>query len=183
MSLLELVLISVALGLDAFGVAISVGLDRRVNKFIAFWFILSFGFFQFFFAFIGGFAGSLFKKYFFALPGVVGGIIILLVGILMLKEAMSQEEPIKRISWILIILLGVCVSIDALVVAFSAFSTFGHGAIILKKSVIVGSVACGLTTIAFLICKKIRRVSFIKEYADILGGTILVLLGFKMIFF
>lgn len=183
MGFLEVSTIALALGLDAFGVGLSLGLDTRITRRLAFLFIVSFGFFQYLFVFIGGLAGNLFNTYIFAIPNIVGGVIILLVGMLMFKEGFAQEERIPRIHVILVLILGICVSIDALVVGFSSFNIFYFKKVLFTNSVIVGIVTSFLTTLSFIICRHIRKVNFIKEYADFLGGIILILFGLKMIFF
>lgn len=183
MGLVEVSVIAVALGLDAFGVALSLGLDKRITKRLAILFVLSFGFFQFLFVLIGGLAGNLFNTYIFCIPNIVGGTIILLVGILMLKEGLSNEEKIPKLHFMLVLLLGICVSIDALVVGFSSFNIFYLKEILLKNSIIVGIITSSLTAFSFLLSKHIRKVNFVKEYAELLGGTILILFGLKMIIF
>ncbi|MTI48271.1 MAG: hypothetical protein FH761_10540 [Firmicutes bacterium] len=179
---MEVSAIGVALGLDAFGVGLSLGLDRRITKKLALLFVISFGFFQYFFVFIGGLVGNFFNTYIFAIPNVIGGIIILLVGILMFKEGLSQEEKFPRIHLTLIFILGICVSIDALVVGFSSFNIFYLKEVLFKNSIIVGFITAFLTGCAFIISKHIRKVNFVKEYAEFLGGIILILFGLKMIF-
>ncbi len=183
MSLYEIGAIAMALGLDAFGVGLSLGLDRRITKKLALMFVLSFGFFQYLFVFLGGIAGNLFNTYIFIIPNAIGGIIILLVGILMFKEGLSSNESLPKIEIILVFMLGICVSIDALVVGFSSFNIFHLTKVLFKNSVIVGAVTCSLTALSFIISKHIRKVSFVKEYAELLGGVILILFGLKMIIF
>lgn len=183
MSHLEVLIISIALALDAFGVSLSLGLDKRITKKIAIFSIISSGFFQFLFAYIGGYFGCLFNRYIFTIPSMLGGIIIFFVGLLMIKEGFNKEESFKKLHLLVIIFLGMTVSIDALVVGFSTFNILVSKLILLKNSIIVGIVTSFLCLVAFFICKKIRRIDFFKEYADFLGGIILILFGIKMIFF
>ncbi|MTI69307.1 MAG: hypothetical protein FH751_03485 [Firmicutes bacterium] len=183
MSHLEVLIISLALALDAFGVSLSLGLDKRITKKSAIISIISSGFFQFLFVYIGGFFGCLFNRYIFTLPSMVGGVIIFFVGLLMIKEGFNKDENFKKLHILIIIFLGMTVSIDALVVGFSTFNILINKYILLKNSIIVGIVTSFLCLIAFFICKKIRRIEFFKEYADFLGGVILILFGIKMIFF
>ncbi len=183
MSIFGVGAIAVALGLDAFGVGLSLALDKRITKKIAFFCVLSFGFFQYLFVFIGGIAGNLFNTYIFMIPNIIGGIIILLVGLLMFKEGLSDNQRMPKIQMYVIIMLGVCVSIDALVVGFSYFNIFHLTKVLFKNAVIVGAITCFLTALSFVIGKHIRRIDFVKEYAEILGGLILILFGLKMIIF
>lgn len=92
MNFYSLSIIAIALSLDAFGVALSIGLDNRLrmrNKLI---FSLSFGFFQFLFALTGSYTGFLFNKYIVSVPNIVGGIIIALVGVYMIVEGASDKD-------------------------------------------------------------------------------------------
>lgn len=183
MGVLELSAISIALGMDAFGVALSLGLDKRITKHIAFLAVLSFGFFQFFFVFLGGLSGNLFNRYIFTMPHIVGGSIILFVGILMIKEGLAKENTIPNIHLLLIITLGICVSIDALVVGFSTFNIFYFKKILLRNSIVVGGITAFLTGLSFLASKQLRQFPIIKEYSGLLGGIILILFALKMIIF
>ncbi|KNF08083.1 putative membrane protein [Gottschalkia purinilytica] len=183
MSIIDLSLVSFALALDAFGVAISVGLDKNINKRIALAFVFSFGFFQFLFASMGGICGSLFNTYVFQLPSKIGGIIILLVGVLMFKEGFSEEKEVKKLNIFLVLLLGICVSIDALVVGFSTFNNIDFKSLIFKNTIFIGMTSSFLTVVAFMISKKIKKNKFINEYMDFLGGLILIIFGLKMILF
>ena len=79
-------LIAMALSLDAFGVAISIGINRALrikNKML---FALSFGFFQFLFSLIGAYFGFFFSTYIIAIPRIMGGAIIVTVGIIMIRD-------------------------------------------------------------------------------------------------
>ncbi|MGF7060113.1 manganese efflux pump MntP family protein [Brassicibacter mesophilus] len=183
MSFIDLSMISIALGLDAFGVALSIGLDKKITRKKAMAFIISFGFFQFLFASIGGITGNMFNKYIFHLPSVIGGIIILLVGLLMFREGSSNQGKIIKMNCFMIILLGICVSIDALVVGFSTFNDFNISELILNNTVVIGIITSFLTLNAFVISRKAKKNEFIKKYADFLAGIILIIFGLKMIIF
>ena len=183
MSCVDLSIISLALGLDAFGVALSIGLDKRITRKKAMAFIISFGFFQFLFASIGGIMGNIFNRYIFHLPSVIGGIIILLVGFLMFREGLSNQGKFIKLNCFMIILLGICVSIDALVVGFSILNNFNIIELILNNTALIGIITSFLTLNAFIVSRKAKKYEFIKKYADFLAGIILILFGLRMIFF
>jgi len=174
--------ISIALGLDASGVCLSLGLDRRVNKNIALYVISVFALFQFLLALIGGFLGNLFHRYVYDLPSIYGGIILLVLGIIMALEGFSKDDKKVKIKWYVIFILAISVSIDALIVGFSVFSDLYSTYIMLQKSLVVGLITGFLCTGAFFVSKHVRRVDFIKEYADFIGGAVLIVLGIRMIF-
>ncbi len=183
MTLYSLLLIALALSLDAFGVALSIGLNpnvRAINKLI---FCVSFGFFQYLFSFVGSFAGFYFTSYIAAMPEVIGGMIISIVGVLMIKEGMEEKEECLLFTPRMYIILGASVSIDALVVGFTAFGNIHNNIRILLCTVIIGIISFIMSAIAFIISKYLKKISVIARYADYIGGIILVIFGLKMIFF
>lgn len=177
----DLSIISIALGLDAFSIAFSVGLNKKATKKKSLMLIIIFGFFQFLFVTMGGCFGGLFNMYIFHLSSKLGGIIVLLVGMLMFKEGLSKEEKLSSLNFIIIMLLGICVSIDALVIGFTLFSNFNIETLMFKNSPVVGLICSLLTAIGLMVSRKMRKNFFIKEYASLMGGIILVLFGLKMI--
>lgn len=181
MSFYELSIISIALGLDSFSVAFSVGLNNKTTKRKGFAIIIAFGFFQFLFVALGGLFGGLFNMYVFHLSCRLGGIIVFLVGMLMFKEGLSKEEKVNNLNLIIIMLLGICVSIDAFVIGFTLFSNFSIKILLLKNSPIVGLISSFLSALGLIISRKARKNFFINEYASLLGGVILMLFGLKMI--
>lgn len=92
MNIYSLFVVAIALSLDAFGVALSIGLDscvKRKNKLL---FAISFGFFQFLCTFIGAYSGFLFNTYITYVPQIIGGMIIAFVGAFMIKEGFDNKE-------------------------------------------------------------------------------------------
>ncbi len=177
----NLAIIAVALGLDAFSIAFSIGLNKKTNRRKALIIVIVFGFFQFLFVTMGGCLGSFFNMYIFHLSSKLGGIIVFLVGLLMFKEGLSKEEKLDNFNFIIIVLLGMCVSIDALVIGFTLFSGFNIQTLIVKNSSIVGLMCSLLTAIGLIISKKARKNFFLKEYATLFGGIILMLFGIRMV--
>lgn len=177
----DLGIISVALGLDAFSMAFSIGLSNKINRKKAFISILVFGFFQFLFATIGGCLGGYFNMYIFHLSSRLGGLIVLLVGLLMFMEGLKKTDTFKNLNYFIILILGICVSIDALVIGFTLFCNFSLETLMLRNSSVIGIICSLLTAIGFIISRKIRKSSKYKEYASLLGGIILILFGLKMI--
>lgn len=185
MNLKDIIIVGIALAMDAVGVTISIGVNpkvRRVNK-IAF--IMSFAIFQFLFFFLGGIGGHLFEKYITTIPNIVGGIAIAIVGIMMIKEGFEKEETDESLLLKkgMIIILGVSVSIDAFVVGFTGFNYISNIIRVIADCSIVGFITFTLCTIAFYLCKYIRKIDFISKYADFFGGITLIIFSIKMIFF
>ena len=128
--------------------------------------------------------GFLFEKYITAIPNIIGGTAIGIVGAMMIKEGFEKNENedlvLKNIMYLI---LGVSVSIDALVVGFTTIGTTISYWIIFIDSIFIGIITLIICTSGFYFCRFIRKINFITQYADFLGGIILILFAFKMIFF
>ena len=185
MNLQDIIVIGVALAMDAVGVTISIGLNAKVKRSNKVAFIISFAVFQFLFFFLGGIGGHLFEKYITAIPNLIGGIAISIVGIMMIKEGFedNNKDGALLVKRGMVLILGISVSIDALVVGFTAFSYVSNISNVLVDSTIVGVITLILSTFAFYLCRYIRRINFISKYADFLGGITLIIFAIKMIYF
>lgn len=183
MGLKEVIMIGIALAMDAAAISLSIGINCSVKRKTKINFILSFAIFQFLLSLIGALGGMLFEKYIVSIPNIIGGIIIAIVGIMMIKEGMSDEEQQCLLdSFKMYVILGLSVSIDALVVGFTALSYTKSFNILTINSLIIGIITLLICLVAFFISKYIRKIEFITKYADYIGGAILVLFGLKMIF-
>lgn len=180
MEIHSLIIISIALALDAFGVALSIGLNPQVRRNNKILFILSFGFFQFFFSFLGAYIGYLFNR-FTSVPNTIGGIVIMIVGMMMIKEGMEKKEESILLKPKMYFILGISVSIDALVVGFVVLSGITKVMVIGIDTIFIGLITCFLSTVAFVVSKSLKKVKFIAKYADFIGGIILIIFGLKMI--
>lgn len=177
-----LLLIALALSLDAFGVALSIGLNPGVKLTNRMIFCLSFGSFQFLFSFIGSFAGIYFTNNIKSVPELIGGVIIAVVGVLMVKEGMEEKEECLLFTPKMYIILGASVSIDALVVGFTAFGNMDSSKLIFIYTLIIGLVTLIISGGAFIVSRHLKKISVIARYADYIGGIILIIFGLKMIF-
>ncbi|SHI63082.1 Putative Mn2+ efflux pump MntP [Clostridium cavendishii DSM 21758] len=182
MDIKTVVLIGIALAMDASAIALSIGLNCAIQKKNKFLFALSFAFFQFLFTLLGAIGGMLFEIYITSIPNIIGGIVIAIVGVMMIKEGMEQKEECILLKTKMYFILGISVSIDALVVGFTAFNRVGNLMNITFISVIIGIITLILSLTAFFASKYARKFSFITKYADYIGGAILIVFGFKMIF-
>ncbi|SHE72328.1 manganese efflux pump MntP family protein [Clostridium fallax] len=178
----DIIIIGIALAMDASAIALSIGINcsvKRENKLI---FGLSFGFFQFFLAFLGAIFGVLFNTYITSIPQVIGGGIIAFVGVMMIKEGFEEKDKCILVKPRMYLILGISVSIDALVVGFTAFNNVNNYYSILKGTLIIGLITLILSYGAFYLSKYARKILFITQYADYIGGAMLILFGIKMMF-
>ncbi|MGL5084143.1 MAG: manganese efflux pump MntP family protein [Clostridium sp.] len=185
MELKDVVIIGIALAMDALGVTISLGLNTKTKRSSKVKCIYSFAIFQCLFILVGGIAGNFFDTYIASIPSLIGGIIIAIVGVVMIVEGMKSGEEESSIleKRFMHIVLGISVSIDALVVGFTAFHHAGSYIMLTLNSIMVGLITLLICVLGFYLCKYVRKIKFISGYADFLGGIILIIFGVKMIFF
>ena len=182
MSFYSLFFIAVALSLDAFGVALCIGLNNIIrfkNKLL---FACSFGFFQFLFSFLGAYAGFFFNRYIVSVPEIIGGILIALVGILMIKEGFENNGKCPYLKPGMTLILGISVSIDAMVIGFTALDNISSNIIILYDTIFIGIVTFVISCIGFYMARYLKKISVVGKYADYIGGIILLIFGLKMMF-
>lgn len=183
MSILQLIIIGTALAMDALGVTLSVGVNESVNKNQKIGYIVSFGFFQFLLTLVGGIIGCYFNKNIIPISDTMGGIVIGIIGILMIVDGLKEKEESILTKNSMIVILGISVSIDAIVVGFTLFNKLTSLLTLLVNCLLIGLITLLICTIGFYLCKFIKKINFISKYADFFGGMALIIFSFKMIFF
>lgn len=181
MSIIQLLCIAIAVGLDASAVALGIGLNEKATLKNKICFALSFGFFQMLFSFIGGSLGKTFSENIVAIPTIVGGIIICVVGVMMIKEGMENQGECPILSGKMYIIIGISVSIDAMVVGFITLTAISIS-VLSVYTIIIGIITLIMSIIAFIISKHLGKIRVIGKYANYIGGVILIIFGLKMIF-
>lgn len=174
--------IAIGLSLDAFGTAVCIGLNSQVKRNNKFLFALSFGFFQFLFSLIGGYAGFWFNTKIAAVPETIGGIVIAIVGAMMIKEGYENKGECPLIKPSMYLILGMSVSIDAMVVGFTALHDVTSFFSMLEYTVFIGVITLVMSIGAFILSRYLKKINAVGKYADYLGGIILIVFGLKMIF-
>jgi len=183
MNLYDVVIIGIALAMDAFGVSLGIGLNPILKKEHKTKLVLSFAFFQFLFTYVGGSLGYLFDTYITNISSIAGGIIMGIVGILIIIDGFKQKEKELLIKNSTCIILGISVSIDALVIGFTAFHRVSRNLLLFVNSVLVGLITLFICSLGFFICRYIKKIKFVTTYANFFAGIALIFFGFKMIFF
>lgn len=183
MDIYSLFIIALALSLDAFGVAISIGICRCMKRGNKIKFCFSFGFFQFLFSLLGSYLGLLFNTYIASVPKIIGGVIISVVGVLMIKDGFEKKSENLLLNPKIYIILGASVSIDALVIGFTVFNNISNHAEIFAQTLFIGFVSGCMSCIGFIISRYLRKIEVVTKYANFVGGMILLLFGLKMMFF
>ena len=179
----EMILLGVALSMDAFAVSICHGLGmRRINYRHAGIIGLFFGGFQALMPLVGWLLGSRFSRYIeqidhwvaFALLAFIGGKMIWEVlrgGEEELDELAGEGLDMKRL-----LILSVATSIDALAVGITlAF---------LNANILLAAGTIGVTTFAISFAGVLVGHRFgarYKEKAELTGGVVLILIGLKIL--
>ncbi|MCL2143748.1 MAG: manganese efflux pump MntP family protein [Methanomassiliicoccaceae archaeon] len=178
MSLIELLLIALGLSMDAFAVAVCLGLRHRSTMKNMLTVGLYFGIFQAIMPVIGYFAASLFANSIVNYDHWIAFAILSFLGIRMIIEAVRNKEngddgPLTAKH---LLPLAVATSIDALAVGISfAF---------LDTDIVTAAAVIGVVT--FAVCAVGIRIgsifgSRIKKWAGTAGGIILILIGCKIL--
>ncbi len=185
MNLKDLIIVGVALAMDAVGVTVSIGVNPKIIRRNKIAFIMSFSIFQFLLFFLGGIGGNLFEKYITTIPNMLGGIAIAIVGMLMIREGFedNKDDETLLLKKGMVLILGISVSIDAFVVGFTGFNYISNVLMMIGDCSIVGFITFILCTFTFYLCRYIRKIGFISKYASFFGGITLIVFAIKMIFF
>jgi len=176
--LIYIFVIAVILGIDAFSVALSLGvyscLPRQVFRTS-----LSFGFFQFIMPLIGYYLGVGIVQYIRKFDHWIAFGILFAIGIKMLIDAFKKEEEKvscdRTLGWTLIG-LSIATSIDALAVGLSLGLA---GTKIIFPSLIIGVVAALMTMAGMLIGKKCSEI--FGKRMEAVGAIVLIILSLKML--
>ena len=190
MGFLELFLLAIGLSMDAFAVSVCKGLAMQKVTFrnaaiCGVWF----GGFQALMPFIGYLLGSGFEKYINAVASWIAFVLLALIGGNMIREALSKDDEEEDTSAALdvktMFLMAVATSIDALAVGI----TFACVPVeIIAASPLVNTLVAvcliGATTFV-LSCAGVKAGSLFgsryKSKAEFVGGTILILIGVKIL--
>jgi putative Mn2+ efflux pump MntP len=180
LDLISIFFLAIALGMDAFAVAISAGIILKKVTFRQF-FRLSFhfGLFQFLMPVIGWLAGLSVQKFIQHYDHWIAFVLLAFIGGKMIYESFQKEEeenkndPTKGAS---LVILSIATSIDALAVGFSLallrISIWFPG-------IVIGIVAMVMTLLGMLIGKG-AGLLFGKR-VSVMGGIILLVIGIKIL--
>lgn len=176
------ILIGIALGMDAFGVNLAVGINNKIFKKDKIQYGLSCAIFQGLFCFLGGFLGNIFEKSVAMISNNITAIIIGIVGILMFINGWKNEEESILGKGYMKILLGISVSIDALVIGFSMFHHIEFVELLLLYSILIGLITLTMCLVASFIASKFKKINFIKKYCNYISGIVLILFAISLFF-
>lgn len=179
MGFFDLLLIAVALSMDAFAVSVCKGLSveklRPKHTLIA---GAYFGGFQALMPVIGFLLGFKFEKFIVSVDHWIAFVLLAVIGANMIKEALDKdsEEVDSSFSFRTMLPLAVATSIDALAVGI----TFAF----LSVNIVSAAVLIGITTSVLSAVGVVVGNVFGMKYkskAELAGGIVLILIGLKIL--
>ena len=177
--IIEIILIGVALSMDAFAVTLSSSMvykDLTLRQKLSM--PIAFGLFQGLMPIFGFYLGNLFSAFIDKYSGIVSFLILAAIGANMIKEGICTENCEKKPFTLSVLLLqAIATSIDAFAVGVS-FAAMG--AEIYSSAAIIAVSTFILTLIALKLGKFAGEK--LGDKSVIAGGIILILIGIKSIF-
>ena len=179
MNLFSLFAIAVGLSMDAFAVSVCKGLAmRRLSLKNTVIIGLSFGGFQALMPLLGYFLGSQFQRYITSIDHWIAFALLALIGISMIREALSKEEESinDSVDFRNMLVLAVATSIDALAVGI----TFAF----LDVSIVPAVSFIGIITFTLSMAGvKVGNLFGMryKSRAELAGGIILICIGLEIL--
>ncbi len=176
-------LLSVALAMDAFAVAVATGLRLgKPNGRQFFRLAFHFGLFQFLMPVIGWLLGLSVRDYMENWDHWVAFALLAWIGINMVRESFKSDEEKEERSdptrkWSLI-MLSVATSIDALAVGLS-FSLLGVS--VWGPALCIGVVCAVITLMGMKAGASLASAKVLGRWAEALGGTVLLGIGVKIL--
>lgn len=177
--MIEVIILAVALSMDAFAVSIGLGAKKNTPG-LALKAGFFFGIFQALMPFIGYLGGKGVLGWIDAYAHWIAFGLLALIGAKMIYEGVSEgiEEGISDVTNKMMLVLAIATSIDAMAAGFSLT--------LLDANPYVACLIIGATTFAFswagvLIGRKSG--TWLESKAEIFGGIVLILIGFKILLF
>lgn len=182
MGIFELLLLSIGLGMDAFAVSVCKGISMKKMDWKKACIVgLYFGGFQALMPVIGYFLGTSFQSIITNIDHWVAFVLLGIIGGKMIQEAFQkdtdEEEYSSDVSVKTMLILSVATSIDALAVGIT-FAFFNVN--LLLAITFIGLITFVLSVVGTKIGNRFG--DKYKGKAEFIGGIILILIGFKILF-
>lgn len=179
MSIGEILLIGVALSMDAFAVSAVSGMSiRNIRRAEVLLLACSFGGFQGLMPLLGFYTGNLCGVFMNIWAPYIACALLAIVGGKMIYDSLHDNaEALSAITLKLVLIQAVATSIDALAVGVS-LAAAGNVNIWQAAGLIAATTFC-LTTIAVKFGQRLGRA--LAEKAGVVGGLILIIIGLKML--
>lgn len=179
MTIIEILLLAIALAMDAFSVSLTKGFTQKnLTKYQILAYGIFFGGFQFLMPLLGYICGNSVSKFVSQIAPWIAFILLFIIGANMIRESFDDEdeENVDKFSFKELTLLAIATSIDA----FAVGLTFAIIDVDLWIPVsIIGIVAFLFGILGIYIGKKIGN--YFKNHLEAIGGIILIAIGFKIL--
>lgn len=182
-SMISVLAVAVALGADAFSVALGLGLSGVPRSFKT-KFVVTVAVFHVVMPLVGLYVGLTAGNLFGRWAAIIGAIVLAFIGFEMLRKGFEKEEQANQQSkdsrnmtgWGAIAVLALSVSVDALAVGFG----LGTARVPIPYTVaIMGTVAGIMTGLGWIAAKYSSEL--LGRRAQAVGGIILTILAIKML--
>ena len=179
--MLSILLIGVSLSMDAFAISVTNGLTLKPFRLRhALWMGLYFGGFQFLMPLIGCFLGSTVSGYVTALGPYISFALLAFIGGKMLLDSLrpgGDEAGMASLRHKKLLAMAVATSIDALAVGVSF--AFQRSLRLLPSCALIGCTTFVISVFGAVLGSRIPGLS--GKRAGILGGTVLIAIGVKLL--
>ncbi|MBQ2316317.1 MAG: manganese efflux pump [Clostridia bacterium] len=178
MGFAELLIIAVGLAMDAFAVSVCKGLKmQKINIGQALTVALFFGAAQGIMPAIGWLLGVNFEKYIVEIDHWIAFALLAFLGGKMIYEAFKSDDDVCAcFDFKELFMLAIATSIDALAVGI----TFAFLSVSIVSSVLIIAIVTFICCLLGVFIGHVFGATF-KNKAEFFGGTILVLMGFKIL--
>lgn len=164
--------------MDCLAVSVAEGLILKEEKYkLSYFLASSFGFFQGMMFLLGFFLGKGIIRFFENFSNIIGFIVLLGVGVKMIIDSRKEEKICITKNFKYLIILSIATSMDALGVGFGISLT--------KTNHFINGIIIAITTffISFIGVRLGEKASRFTKKAEIFAGIILIIIGFKILFF
>lgn len=177
--MIEVVILAVALSMDAFAVSIGLGAKKNVPH-LALRAGTFFGIFQALMPFIGYLGGKGVLGWIAAYTHWVAFGLLALVGAKMIYEGFQEgiEEDIARVTNKMLLVLAIATSIDAMAAGFSLTLLDANPYV---ACLVIGAITFAFSVVGVFVGKNSG--TWLESKAEIFGGIVLILMGIKFLIF
>ena len=179
--MLEVLILAIALSMDAFAVSVGLGSKKTKNaQTLALLSSIYFGLFQALMPLIGYFGGKGVFGWIESYAHWIAFFLLLLIGGKMIYESITEgiEEDIAQITHKVMLMLAIATSIDAMAAGFTLT--------LLEVNPFIACVIIGVTTSIFSwvgVFVGAKSGAWLESKAELLGGLILIAIGLKVLLF
>lgn len=179
--MIEVLVLAVALSMDAFAVSIGLGSKHlQKTKSLAVLVAIYFGLFQAVMPLIGFLGGKGVLGWVEDYAHGIAFLLLLLIGGKMIYESITEdiEEDIAQITHKILLVLAIATSIDAMAAGFTLT--------LIKVNPLIACATIGVTTFFFSwlgVFVGAKSGTWLESKAELFGGIILILIGFKILLF